>query len=120
VSARQEIGDLTTSVLETLAFIMLYAPDFPQEDQTSTENEFSKLFDLLQSVSKLVKDADRRRWIDLVLQETQDALVAFTDGREDDAFRLLNSAQDHLRSYINDRKLTPSFLSNPDGGVEKL
>ncbi len=120
MSIAQEISNLTSRVLETLAFIKVYAPDFPAEDETTIYKEFSKLFELLQSIAKLLTNTDGRRWVDLTLQETRDALRAFDEGHEDGALHLVHSAEDHFRSYVAGRRFKPGFQVTQEGNVEKL
>ena len=105
--------------LELFAYILLYAPDFPPEDETRTEGEFAKLLDHLQSIRSDTRYPRATQWLDLAILECQDSLSAFSGRDTERGLDLVQSSEQHFRDYLRRRTLKPQFVVGPDGSVEK-
>jgi hypothetical protein len=115
----RELDNLRSRVLDVIAYIKIFGPSFPAEAQTTIQIQFSKLFELLQSLAKVARGTDQKRWLELALQESRDSLLAFNEAREHEARMLLHSAEQHFRNYLDKRMLRPTFLVTPDGIAER-
>jgi hypothetical protein len=114
-----KLYELKARILEKLAYLIVYAPDYPEWAHTTTEEEFSALIELLQSFYDRSRDTDRKVWLDLALQESRDALRAFTEGRDLDGIMLVQYAEQHFRDYLRKRSVRPTFLVSAEGSTEE-
>ena len=88
-------------VEETLSYILLYAPDFPEEDETSTEEQFGQVLDDVKALGGGIQDLERRRWLELVARELVEARSCFVSGDSDGGMKRVQAAQGHLASWRN-------------------
>lgn len=107
-------------VLRLFSYILLGAPDFPEEDQTDSEKETTGLLTRLAELRERVQDVERRRWIDLAIGEVEEARQLFRAGDEIAAKRQLTSAEEHFKSWIDRVRADPAFIVDPDGTARKL
>jgi uncharacterized protein YicC (UPF0701 family) len=113
------LHDLRARILENLAYLIVYAPNYPAWAHTTTEEQFSKLLEMMQSFHDRSRDSDRKVWLDLALQDTRDALRAFTEGRDHEGIMLIQHAEQHFRDYLRKRSVGPTFVVSSDGSTEK-
>ena len=104
---------------DALAYVLLYAPDFPVEDETSVEAEFDTLLEKVRGLWAEIQDADRRKWLDMLGRELVEARGAFLGGDPEGGRHLVESAQERLRAWSSKRRRQANFIANSDGGIER-
>jgi len=105
-------------IRELLAYILVYAPDFPPEDHTDLAGEFGKLRALLQSRLAGVADSAAKQSLQLAAQELEVAFEAFSRGDEATAAREMQNAERHFNDFVGAKKGTPRFIASSNGAIE--
>jgi hypothetical protein len=100
---------------ETLSYLLLYAPDFPEEDCTTTEAQFDQLLLQVQQLWSQIQDVEQRRWLDLAGQELVEARRLFLSGESSAGGSLIQSVQERLKSWRDGRKPRAAFIVGPGG-----
>ena len=118
--AKPTQASLAAVIDDELSYILAYAPDFPTEDSTTTEEEFDRVLRQVQELWMGVQDVQRRRTLDLVGRELVEARSCFL-GLECELGRsLVVSAQEHLKEWRERKKVKATFIVGPDGDAEKV
>ena len=100
------------------SYILLYAPRFPEEDQTDTKLQCDKLVALLEQLRARTKSEDNLLWLRLAVDEVGEALEKYEAGDEDGGAAAIQKAQDHFKGYVQGRTTKVTFVAGP-GGVKK-
>ena len=119
VTASRTLDDLVGRIRDRLSFVLLYAPSFPAEDQTSVAQETEQLLRDVKSLWSRVQDVERRRWLDLLAQEILDARDHFERGDPDRGCSLIQAAEERLQSWQRRTRLEASFIGTSGGIVRK-
>ncbi|HEY6332341.1 MAG TPA: hypothetical protein VI756_23655 [Blastocatellia bacterium] len=111
---------LMQEIMGRLMFIQSYAPEFPEEDQTSTAIEFAGLRHALGSFLKAVRSKDGQRWMSVVVYEVEQADTAYLEGNEECGRRLLVFAEQHFKNAITGKKVRARFIADAGGRVRSV
>jgi hypothetical protein len=116
---RPRLADRVARVDELLSYILLFAPAFPEDHETTVEEQVDRLLKALQELSGDLQDVERRRWLELAGQEVVEARACFLSGRPDDGRALIESARDHFNNWRKQKSKRPAFLVGPGGETER-
>jgi hypothetical protein len=114
------INERVQLIQERIAYLLIYAPNLPIDDETTVDREFDGVIADLASLRNQIQDLERRHWLDLAFQEIEDARTAFGTGDSVKGRRSLESVEDRLKSWHKREKARPSFIVGPDGETEKV
>ena len=117
--AKRRPSELERIVSDAMSYVLIYAPDFPDEDQTTTEAEFDRLLADCKRLWNGIQDVQRRRWLDLIGKELVEARQRYLSGDEHTGRQLLESAQQHFRAWCERKAMSPTFIVDPSGGAVK-
>lgn len=117
---KESQDDAATIVDEILSYILVYAPDFPVEDATTTEDQFDKLLRRVRALWNGIQDVERRRWLDLLGREIVEARSRFLTGDSQAGRSLIQSVQEHFKSWRELKKMRPTFIVGPGGDAKKV
>src|SRR2546423_2713673 len=107
-----------TQIRELLAYILIYAPEFPPEDGTNLAGEFGKLHAMVQSRLAGSADSAAKQSLKLAAGELNTAFEAFSIGDEDTAAREMHNAERHFKEFLSGKTITPRFIASPGGAIE--
>jgi hypothetical protein len=120
IRSEAAIASRVERVLRLFSYILLGAPDFPEEDETDSEKETTGLLARLAELREQIQDLERRRWIDLTIGEVEEARQLFRAGDVFAAKRQLTSAEEHFKSWVERSRADPAFIVDSDGNARKL
>ena len=105
-------------VLDLFAYVKVCAPDqFPDEDQTSFDQEWRRLFDAVQALHSKARKKDSKQFFSLCLQDLWEAKGQFADGNDDAGGDLLQSAEDFFERGVRGKHIKATFVASSDGVV---
>lgn len=116
---KRSIRDLSTAASDQLSYLIVYAPEFPAEDQTTADRECERLLEVLREIAGRAASTPKRQWLVLAIAEVEQARGALRAGEPSAANDLFHSAEEHFKAYLSGRRAAPSFVAGPDGGVER-
>lgn len=111
----EQIGIISDSI----GYNVIYAPDYPEEDATTLEREFSKISQMLQEIIPHTKSEPKAEWLRISLREVGAAFESFKLGDGARGRRSLQSALDYLRNAVAGKSHAPDFIVGPDGKVSE-
>lgn len=106
-------------IVDQIAYIRAYAPDFPEEDLTDTNREMLRLLDHMHSFESGLKADGKRKWFAVALREVEEAHDAYQTRDNDRAYRLLESASDNFKACVAGKRMRATQVVSPDGVVKK-
>ena len=104
-------GDL----LDDLGYIVVYAPNFPTEDQTTVEREMERV---IAATARLLDESKRdhtKQLLALAGTELVQAREHFLTGDEEKARRLVQEAEAHVKEGLRPQPRGASFVAGPSG-----
>ena len=113
---RAQVGRLR----ERLSYVLLYAPIFPPDDQTSVSQEFERLLTETRLLWNGVQDVERRHWLDLLAAELLEARECFVQGDTLGGCRLIQSAEERLADWFSNKRSRPTFVVDSNGNTRKV
>jgi hypothetical protein len=116
----RRLRDLTSAAADHFSYLLVYAPEFPEEDATDGEQECDRLLAMLRDIDGRTTATARRQWLRLAIKEVEDAREGFRSKSPEVANNLLHSAEEHFKAYVSGRRGRVSFLAGPDGTVERV
>jgi hypothetical protein len=111
--------DIAGRVNDTLSYVLVFAPEFPSEDQTTTEEQCDRLLMDVHELWNGLQDVERRRWLDLVGRDIVDARRCFLSGDSENGRSGIESAIAHLKAWREGKAVRPSFIVGQRGETEK-
>jgi hypothetical protein len=120
VTSPKDLDRRVATLGDRLSYVLLYAPDFPREDETTVEHEFDKLVEQVHTLWKEVQDVERRGWLDLLGRELVEAKAAFVEGDTKKGACLIQSAEERLASWHSRKRVRSTFIVGPDGDTKKV
>jgi hypothetical protein len=108
-----------SNVSGRLNYILVYAPHFPEEDQTSFEKEFNLLRCEVDLLSKRVRGIDDERSFSMAKDALQGSYDAYIAGNEYLGSQLLQVAERHLKDGVKHKKVKITFIADAAGIVQK-
>jgi hypothetical protein len=109
-NAAEELGIL----LDSLAYVQSYAPDFPAEDCTTLADESARITARFDIILGTVPASPRRDWLQLARPEIVAGLAAFASDVTR-ASRHLDDAAEIIRRAICGKRAKTTFVVAPDG-----
>lgn len=110
---------LTAAAADHFSYLIVYAPEFPKEDQTDADRECGRLLEMLGEIEQRAADTPKKQWLTLSIKETDDARERFRANDPSGANDLLHSAEEHFRAYLVGKRAAPGFVAGPDGTIER-
>ena len=104
--------------LDRFSYIEIYAPRFPEEDQTTLQREFDELRNDLLEIAAKTRTKSRQTWLNLALRETESAFLGYLRGDEDSGCKSVQRAHEHFKKYVRREPTKARFLVGPDGTTE--
>ncbi|MCK6681266.1 MAG: hypothetical protein L6R30_02475 [Thermoanaerobaculia bacterium] len=102
-------------ILLRLNHIVVCAPDFPPEEETTTEREVDALVEELDELARTDSKKFDAELLNLVRIEIADAAVRARAGDIDACRVLLTSAEAHLNEATSKKPRAVAFVAGPDG-----
>lgn len=102
---------------DRLSYVLLYAPEFPKEDDTTVEKEFDLLLKEVELLWNSIQDVERRRWLDLMSRELSEARGAFLRGDPTAGSVLVEAAEERLANWRSSKQMKATFVVDSSGGV---
>jgi hypothetical protein len=103
------------ALLLRLNYMVVYAPDFPAEDCTSTEREISRALAALQEFREGIERPETAGLLNLVRIEIEQARDSFATGDAKEGRRLLQSAEEHFKEALRGKQKSATFIAGPSG-----
>jgi len=116
---KRSVRDISASAADRFSYIIVYAPDFPSEDQTNADQQCGRLLDDLRELESRAAETPKKQWLLLTLTEVEQARLAFREGDVSAASSLLQSAEGHFKAYLSGKRAKASFIAGPDGTIEQ-
>jgi hypothetical protein len=117
---KKDLNRCVAAIRESLAYVLLYAPQFPKEDATTVEEQFDRLLAQVHALWSELQDVERRRWLDVLGRELVEARAAFLANDIKKGCSLVQSAEERLAGWRSKRKVKASFVVGPGGDVKKV
>ncbi len=105
--------------IEIFTYLELSAPDLPEDDATTLQEEFRRLQNIVKLASDYVKTEDAKRYLGFCSRDLDKSLSAYEKDNEDHGLDYLNSAREWFDDSRKDKKSRPTFIVGPDGQAEK-
>jgi hypothetical protein len=106
-------------IRDTLAYLLVYAPNLPPEDETSLSQEIEGVLRKIRLLWNEVQDVERRHWLDLLAAELLEAQRHFRVGDDAAGCSAIQSAEERLQAWATKKHSTPTFIAGPGGDVRK-
>jgi len=106
--------------MEVLAWLQAYAPDIPEDRQTTMRAEFSKMRNILKLASDYVGTEDAKRYLVFCEEELGKAETDYDARLREQAVKHMDGARWWFQEAQKDKKSKPTFVVGPDGQAEKL
>jgi hypothetical protein len=119
VTASSALHEQVQRVRDRLSFVLIYAPSFPAEDETSVAQETERLLSDLRGLWDRVQDVERKHWLDLAAHEVLEARGHFERGDQSAGCSLIQSAEERLAHWQRGTKISASFIGDPAGLLRK-
>ena len=116
---REQLYYLRSEILGEMAYVLLNAPDFPAEDETSLKRMRDKIVDRMSHHRETLHSEVQLVWHRLAEQEVSAAFEAFSSGDRHVGCRQIQQAEDHFRRSFKPKKIRPDFVVGPDGETTK-
>ena len=107
-------------ITDKLAYNLLYALDYPEEDQTSLDQEERSLRQLLTDLLASVRREDVGDWLRLGEQSITEAFAHFRKGDGRAGRRAIQTAEEYLGNAGSKKPFKVDFVARPDGTVESM
>ena len=117
---KRSLKDLTNAASDHFSYLIVYAPDFPREDQTNTDRESERLLAMLREIEERSAETPKKQWLRLSINEAEDAREKFRVNEPVPANRLLHSAEEHFKAYLSGKQGKVSFVVGPNGATERV
>jgi hypothetical protein len=117
--SNRDIRRRVATIRDTLAYLLVYAPKLPAEDQTTFAEQVAGVLREVQLLRNEVQDVKRRHWLDLLAAELVDARGSFDAGDEAGGCSAIQSAEERLDAWLANKRPRPSFIAGPDGDIRK-
>jgi hypothetical protein len=114
----RKIRERLARIIETFSYLLLCAPDLPDEDTTMAQ-EFARLRTDIKDVGSLLDSADAEQWVKNAIEELDSAERSFSTAELSAGRRLLQASEEHFRNAVNRKNTKPTFVADSDGSVAK-
>jgi hypothetical protein len=101
-------------------YLQAYAPAFPSGDRTNSAAEFSKQRIYIQEILDRSRSENRRRWLEIVLRELDEAFSVYEAGDNDKGLKILRDAERHYQNALNGVSFESTFITGPDGQTRRV
>jgi hypothetical protein len=115
---KQSLRDLSAAASDQFSYLIVYAPNFPADDQTTADLECERLLGMLREVAGRAASTPKKQWLELAIIEVEQARMALRANQASAANDLFHSAEDHFKAYLSGKQAKATFVVGPDGGVE--
>lgn len=116
---REELHHLRSGVLESMGFVLVYAPDFPPDDHTDLGQIRKRLLSQLAQHRVALRTEEQLTWQRLCEQETASAFDAFASGDTATGRSVIQRAEQHFRQSFKPKHIRPGFVVGADGQAIK-
>jgi hypothetical protein len=116
---REQLYYLRSRILDEMAYILVYAPNFPAEDETTLERKRDETLLRMSEHRAALQADDQLTWHRLAEQEFASAINAFISGDGPTGCSQLQQAEEHFRRSFKPKKIRPNFIVGPDGEITK-
>jgi hypothetical protein len=116
---REQLYYLRSEILDNMAYVLVNAPEFPEEDQTSLERERERITGRLSKHRSTLRTEDQLTWHSLAEQEIAAAFGAYSSGDEHTGCRQLQQAEEHFRRSFKPKKIRSDFVVGTGGEITK-
>lgn len=117
---REALQHLRSSILDSMSFVLLCAPDrFPEDSHTSLDRERTELLTRLAEHRACLRNEEQLTWQRLAEQEAETAFTAFAAGDRKRGASVLQQAEEHFRRSFRPKKIRPGFVVGTDGQAIK-
>jgi hypothetical protein len=104
---------------ELYSYILIYAPDFPDEDGVDLTAAFTQLFQLLDRLFAQTRGDDQKRWLQVARTEAEEAFRAYASGDDHTGAQIIQRSEEHVRNRFTKKAMRPTFLVGPGGETFK-
>jgi hypothetical protein len=116
---KQSIKDLSAAATDQFSYLIVYAPEFPPDDQTTSDRECDRLLGMLREIEGRAASTPKKQWLTLAITEVEQACTALRADQASAANDLFHSAEEHFKAYLTGKRAQATFVADPDGGVER-
>ena len=116
---KRSLRDLTAAAADHFSYLIVYAPELPNEDQADADSESGRLLEMLREIEARAAETPKKQWLRLSIKETEDARERFRAGDLGGANGLLHSAEEHFKAYLSGKRDKGSFIAGPDGTIKR-
>ncbi len=116
---REQLHYLRSRILDKMAYVLVYAPDFPAEDRTNLHQCQDQLAAMTSEHRASLRTEDQLKWHRIAEQELDDAFNSFTAGDGHRRCSQIQRAEEHFRKSFKAKKIRPNFVVGTDGQVTK-
>jgi len=102
-------------IMDLFAYVFLYAPDFPDEDQTSLEKELSNLAKGIKQSIEKTRSSRSKHWLGLSLTEFEKSRKQFQSRNCTEGRALLQSSSEYYDNARKKKNIEVSFIVNSGG-----
>lgn len=107
------------NIKDRLSYTLLYAPDYPEEDQTSLDKEEQQIQKTLSDVIRSVQRVDFEDWLLLSSTTVKTAFAKFRVKQNREARKDVEIAIEHLKCALAQKPRGARFISAPDGTIAR-
>jgi hypothetical protein len=116
----RSLKGLTAAAADHFSYLIVYAPDFPKEDETDAERECGRLLDMLREIGRRAADTPKKQWLLLSIKEMEEVRAKLGANDAAAANDLLHSAEEHFKAYLTGKRGTARFLAGLNGAAEQV
>lgn len=113
--SRELLQHTRTRIIDRLSYLLLFAPDFPAEDETSLEREHDELQLELHDYETAFPKAKEHPLYALVLHELESAFALYRDGDTWAASKQIQVASERFKQTFHGSRPRVHFVAGPDG-----
>jgi hypothetical protein len=111
--------DLRNELAQLYSYILIYAPDFPEEDQIDLTAAFTQLFQRLDRLFAQTRGDHQKRWLQVARTEAEEAFRAYSSGEDHAGAQIIQLSEEHVRNRFTKKAIRPTFLVGPGGETSK-
>jgi hypothetical protein len=116
---REQLHNLRSKILDKMAYVLVYAPNFPAEDRTSLQQCRDRLTAMTSEHRASVRTDDQLKWHRIAEQELDDAFNAFAAGDTHRGCSQIQRSEEHFRKSFKAKPIRPNFVVAMDGQIIK-
>lgn len=112
------LGEIKSETRDLFSYILIGCPDFPSGTGSTTEKEFVKLIDFIDSLMERTKNEDAKQWLRVCLQEVRQSWKHYNSGNLKGGREIIQQAEEHFKNAFSKKPIEARFVVGESGAVQ--